>query len=183
MERVPDIKQSFYLDLLRDGFHVNDRGHHLTADLLSQFLIPRSDVELVDPLNCPKVRTQELKKDLFLSSTQIPIRFNGNRVDVIYDETPLPSAPVYEYTLDNKTPDKVQSLYDFDRASFTCGLPWPGILAADHVAMPVEEQWTIYTKSISLVTGQVFSRLRGQKQVQMEKVLISFSHLYLTRSD
>ena len=153
----------FYLDLLRDGFHVNDRGHHLTADLLSQFLIPRSDVELVDPLNYPKVRTLELKKGIVANGNHLPVRFTGNRVDVIYDETESTNAPVYEYTLDNKTPDQVQSLYDFDRASFTCGLPWPGILAADHVAMPVEEQWTIYTKSISLVTGQVFFSVEGSK--------------------
>lgn len=153
----------FYLDLLRDGFHVNDRGHHLTADLLSQFLIPRSDVELVDPLNYPKVRTLELKKEIVANGNNLPVRFTGNRVDVIYDETEPTNAPVYEYTLDNKTPDQVQSLYDFDRASFTCGLPWPGILAADHVSMPFEERWTIYTKSISLVTGQVFFSVEGSK--------------------
>jgi hypothetical protein len=40
----------FYLDLLRDGFHCNDRGHHLTAHLLSQFLIPKSDFESIDQI-------------------------------------------------------------------------------------------------------------------------------------
>lgn len=85
MEGVPEIKHIFYLDLLRDGFHCNDRGYHLTADLLSQFLIPRSDIELVDPLNYPKVRTLEFKKEIVPNGNHLPIRFTGNRVDVIYD--------------------------------------------------------------------------------------------------
>jgi hypothetical protein len=153
----------FYLDLLRDGFHCNDRGHHLTAHLLSQFLIPKSDFESIDPLNYSKVRTSELRKDIALSGDHLPVRFTGNRVDVIYEETAPFNTPVYDYTLDSKIPDEVQSLYDFDRASFTWGLPWPGILGADHVTMPNEERWTIYTKSISLVTGQVFFSVEGSK--------------------
>jgi hypothetical protein len=153
----------YYLDMLRDGFHCNDRGHLLTAHLLFQFLAPKSNADSIDPLNNAKIRTLELHKDITISGNHLPIKFTGNRVDVIYNETSSPNAPVYEYTLDNKNPDTVQSLYDFDRASFTWGLPWPGILGASHVTMPLEEQWTISTKSISLVTGQVFFSVEGSK--------------------
>lgn len=147
--------------LAADGYHCNDLGHHLTADLISEFF--RSDPGFVamDPVNNSKITTWALTGPNAPVGNQGGFRVKGNRVDVVYDSTPEAQTPICEFTVDGKRPEAVQSFYSFDRASPAWWTPWPGNLAATHVSMPVEERWTLTTDSISLNTGQVFFSVEG----------------------
>lgn len=144
-----------------DGYHCNDLGHHLTADLISEFFRPDPGFVAMDPMNNSRIKTLLLEGPNALSGQDGGFRVKGNRVDVIYDSTPEAQTAVCEFTVDGKRPEEVQNFYSFDRASPAWWTPWPGILAATHVSMPVEERWTISTESMSLNTGQVFISVEG----------------------
>jgi hypothetical protein len=147
--------------LAEDGYHCNDLGHHLTADLISEFFRTEPDFVAMDPYDNSKIKTLELTGQTSLVGKESSFRIKGNRVDVVYDSTPEAQTPVCEFTVDGNAPEKIQNFYSFDRASPAWWTPWPGILAATHVSMPVEERWTINTDSISLNTGQVFFSVEG----------------------
>lgn len=147
--------------LAADGYHCNDLGHHLTADLISEFFRPDPGFVAMDPVNNSKIKTWALTGPNAPVGNQGGFRVKGNRVDVVYDSTPEAQTPICEFTVDGKRPEAVQSFYSFDRASPAWWTPWPGNLAATHVSMPVEERWTLMTDSISLNTGQVFFSVEG----------------------
>jgi hypothetical protein len=146
-----------------DGYHCNDQGHWLTANLIAAFFRPENQITTVDPFSNPKVQTRLIDEDIFWENNELRLRLKGNRVEVIYDETNLDPSAQYEFTFDGLAPDKVADFYDFDRASTAWQTVWPGILAASHESLPVEERWTLHTDSISLGTGQVFFSVEGSK--------------------
>jgi len=147
--------------LAADGYHCNDSGFRLTANLLTEFFKPNPDVGTVDPMDTPRVRTVPTTSLGGVTGREKTLRVKGNRVDLIYDPTTAGQAEPGQFTLDGKRPQEVESLYSFDRATPAWATPWPGILAATHAALPVEERWTISTDSISLNTGQVFFSVEG----------------------
>ena len=147
--------------LAADGYHCNDLGHRLTANLIKEFFRPEPDFVAMDPFDNSKVKTLVMTGSNTLVGKQGSFRIKGNRVDVVYDSTPETQTPICKFTVDGKGPEEVPNFYSFDRASPAWWTPWPGILAATHVSMPVEERWTITTDSISLNTGQVFFSVEG----------------------
>jgi len=146
-----------------DRIHCNEHGFALTAELIYEYLKPRSNFETVDPFGNDLVKTQWLGPDFNWNGDELSATVTGNRLDVVYDSKPAPDSPTYIYSLNDKSPSEVAELNGFDRASPVWAISWPGVLNVESVSLPMEERWSLTVNSLDYQSGELLYTLVGSK--------------------
>jgi hypothetical protein len=153
-----------FSDLLEvDRIHCNEHGFYLTAELLYEFLKPRTITDPLDPFNCDRIQTRASANSLKWVGDAWEADVFGNRVDIIYNSNASTNAPTYKYTVDDQPPSQIAEFFDFDRASPAWAISWPGILNVESTRLPLEERWTLSMESLDYQTGELLYRLDGSK--------------------
>lgn len=146
------------LDLLGpDKGHLNEAGCALMAKFVNAHLVAPAPGSL-DPLQCDRVKTLSLGKDINWKDGKLALPFDGNRIDLIYNATGGPATPIL---IDGKKPSLHTNLYRYTRGITPKGQKFPVIMKIGRDALPVLEDWTLEAKLDPAKEGQYTFSLSG----------------------
>lgn len=146
-----------------DNHHFNADGDLLQKEIIFGFLKPRTFANPIDPYNTPRIQTKSVGQDIHWVDGALRLAFVGNRVDVVYEANPPLDSPTYTYTIDGETPRARPELFDFNRASPTHWMLWPGIGHVIAGALLQEETWTLTVTGFDTQSREVQYEVQGSK--------------------
>ena len=135
--------------LLTDGTHLNDWGNFIMAELVKPLFCFKPSYPL-DPLGLQT--TYKNGNDFTFQGDTLTLKFLGNKVDIILDNTHITAGDSAKILLDGQLPSCFQGCYFMTRPYNGEGKKWPWNLPAmiriNHSQPWVTEQWScIFTKA------------------------------------
>ncbi len=130
-------------DLLKDDIHLNKQGEFLMAELIKPLFQYKSKFE-PDPFGLCTV--YKVGKDFEIKKGKFGLPFQGNKVDLVLEQTEGKNLSKAEVLLDGKQPSSFQGTYFMTRPFSGDNKSWPWTLPAmirvGHETPWIEEEWT-----------------------------------------
>lgn len=124
--------------LLRDVVHLNEPGVEVMREIISKHLQYVPGQKAIEE----KVSEFAVGKDVHWQDNKLELEFQGNRVDIIAKEGPLPQEAT-EVLIDGKKPSELSGTMVFTRASQYPDTWWPAVIRIGSEAPLVQEDWTL----------------------------------------
>jgi len=148
--------------LLTDHVHLNDRGNALMADLVNRLFAALPTVVFPEK----NVRTWRVGADFRVKNGKLTLPVEGNRVDLVWEKTPVLAAPVV-VLLDGKQPSAFAETYAHTRPSLSPEgffLRRIGqLLHFDPGPRPQAEDWSLAVLAVDSVRQQLRFRVTGSR--------------------
>lgn len=148
-------------DLLSDGVHLNERGNFLLASLVKPHLRynPKFPTDSWKDL----VKTYKVGTDVQWKDGKLVLEFEGNRVDVIANQSTAHNSNQSRIVIDGKKPSQFPELYAITRPSNSVGVDWPAIIQVSWEKPLIVEDWTTVITEINDDASKFKFKVIGSK--------------------
>jgi hypothetical protein len=141
--------------MLSDNIHLNEQGNALMADLIKTHL---QNVPIASEIPSNPVQIYAVGTDVQWQQNQLTLEFDGNRVDLIADDSiasdtgtevnPSNAFGFAKILIDGQLPSSFPDLYAITRPTDALGVDQPALIQVSATRPLIPERWTTVISEI-----------------------------------